>query len=120
MSEEIMAEAAKTTPLELSEQTETLLRTVCGDCDENAVRYLAIYAVILRTVHDMPTGVFVDTQHSWFKDAGVTDGELLCVLQNMAKSGAPFVAKVHQKGFWLVWHQETIDARARLQMGEEE
>ena len=116
-----MAEAAKTTPLELSEQTETLLRTISvGHCDEETVRLLAIHAVIIRTVHDMPQGVFVDTQHSWFKDAGVTDGELLCVLQNMAKSGAPFVAKVHQKGFWLVWHQETIDARARLQMGEEE
>ena len=120
MSEEIMAEAAKTTPLELSEQTETLLRTVCGDCDENAVRYLAIYAVILRTVHDMPKGVFVDTQHSWFKDAGVTDWELLRVLQFMAATGAPIVSKIHPHGFWVVWHQATIDAKTRLQEGVEE
>ena len=115
-----MPEPAQPARLELSEQTATLLHTVCGHCDEDTVRYLAIYAVVIRTVHDMPTGVFVDTQHSWFKDAGVTDGELLYVLQNMAKSGAPFVAKVHQKGFWLVWHQETIDARSRTQEGPEE
>jgi len=115
-----MAEAAKPAPLDVSEQTETLLRNVCGDCDEESVRWLAIHAVIIRTVHDMPTGVFVDTQHSWFKDAGVTVKELLGVLQWMSKSGAPIEAKIHHKGFWLVWHQETINAKARLQMGEEE